>query len=189
MKQPNKSHPNPNRGFVSTPDNPGNSKLMRWISEHIGYQGDGCLIWPFSRTRDGYGFLGRAGKAHKVHRYICQWVHGAPPTPKHQAAHSCNNGHNGCVNPRHVRWKTPSENHKEATPHPRYKLNETQVAEIRKLKGAELVQVTAGRYGVTEATIRKIQNGTNWPTGKRSPGGFADPGHPMRSPHPSTDGA
>lgn len=178
-----------NKGFVSTLDNPGNSKLLHWIRDvALPYQGEDCLIFPFGRSRDGYASIGRAGKNTKVHRLICQRIHGDPPTPKHHAAHSCNNGHNGCVNPRHLRWKTPGENHKEAKPHPRYKLNEQQVAEIRQLRGAEKPHVTAGRYGVTEATIRKIQNGTNWPTGKRGLLGFANPAHPYHTPKSITSG-
>ena len=152
------------KGQVSTLDNPCNSKIMLWLRDvALPYHGDDCLIFPFGRARDGYCNVGRQGKSIKVHRLLCQRIHGDPPTPKHHAAHSCGNGHLGCVNPRHLSWKTPSENFLEGQQHPRYKLNAAKVAEIR--ASNELAHVLAPRYGVTEATIRKVKSGKLWPTG------------------------
>jgi hypothetical protein len=162
---------NPPKGQMTTPANPGESRLMQWVSEHLSYSHDWCLIWPFGRLRDGYAGMGRQGKAIRVHRYICQQVNGLPPTPEHHAAHSCGKGHLGCVNPRHLSWKTPSDNFKEGEKHPRFKLNSVKVAEIRRVIGAEKVQVTARRFGVTEATIRKVQKGKLWPHGFKTHAG------------------
>lgn len=148
--------------MASTFENPGDSKLMNWIREHINYPHDFCLIWPFGRTRDGYGTIGRDGKNLKAHRFICSLVHGEPPTPEHHAAHSCGRGADGCCNPRHLSWKTPSENFKEKPRRPRRKLTPDQVVEIRELEGLERVQDTAVRFGVTECNIRKIQSGKLW---------------------------
>lgn len=162
------------RGEVSTPQNPGNSLLMRWIADHMNYpHSDHCLIWPFGRSR-GYGSLGRNGKAIKAHRYICELRHGPPPTPQHHAAHSCNRGHDGCVNPNHLRWKTPSENFKEAKPHRKLKLLPEQAREIRDLKGLELETVTAKRFGIAESTVRNIQAGRIWQEGIRRGRAFRD---------------
>jgi hypothetical protein len=119
-----------------------------------------CLTWPFARTRDGYGWVGRGERNLKAHRYICTIVKGEPPTPQHHAAHSCGNGHLGCVNPRHLSWKTPSENSKEGHKHPRRVLTPAQVREVR--RSAAPPHVIAKQLGVREGTIRKIRNGMNW---------------------------
>jgi hypothetical protein len=152
------------------------SKLKLWISRHLDYpHADCCLIWPFGRHKDGYGTMGDAGKQTYAHRYICRLVHGEPPTPKHQASHSCNRGHDACVNPHHLSWKTPGANHKEGEWHPKIKLSAEKAAEIRALKGLEPVSETAHRYGVREITIRQVQSGRLWRTDRRrGTNGFSD---------------
>lgn len=171
--------PSWNKGTMTTPDAPGNNLLMRWIRQHRDYDADWCLIWPFARGRSGYGSYGRNGKVHYVHRYMCEHAHGPSPSPKHQAAHSCGRGQHGCVNPRHVSWKTASENQLDRRQHgttmngKKHKLTPEQVAEIRASKGKEKVTATAARFGVTETNIRQIQSGKIWRTGTYAHGGFA----------------
>jgi hypothetical protein len=150
--------------MISTPENPGNSLLMRWIRDHLDYpHEDYCLLWPFARHTNGYAPIGRNGTNTYVHRYICQHIHGDPPTPKHHAAHSCGRGAEGCVNPRHLSWKTNSENQLERKPSAkRRKLTPEQVVEIRSLKDLERVADTAARFQVTEVNIRQIQSGKIW---------------------------
>lgn len=97
--------------------NRGSGKTIQWIQDHLSYpHDDWCLIWPFSRTR-GYGQFGYLGKGYYAHRYMCELVHGAAPSPEHQAAHSCGNGVEGCVNPKHLSWKTQSENQLDCRQH------------------------------------------------------------------------
>jgi hypothetical protein len=68
-----------------------------------------CIQWPYTRDRQGYGRISFGG--HQIaSRFICEMTHGKPPTPEHEAAHSCGNGHLGCVNPKHLSWKTHAEN-------------------------------------------------------------------------------
>ena len=149
--------------MITTPDNPGDSVLMLWIMEHRNYDKDWCLIWPFGRARSGYGSYGRDDKALYVHRYMCEYANGAPPSPAHEAAHSCGRGHDGCVNPRHLSWKTSTENQLERTDSPgRRKLTPEQALEIRGLKGLEHVHLTAERFGITETNVRHIQAGKIW---------------------------
>jgi hypothetical protein len=156
------------KGFVSTPANPGRSEMMIWIRDvALTWQSDECLIWPYSRNSTGYGTFGRAKKRHYAHRYICALVHGEPPTPKHHAAHSCGSGVNGCVNHRHLAWKTNRDNQLDrrvqgtATVR-RNRLTVDQVIEIRKLKGVHVPAVLSKQFGVSEANIRKIHNREIW---------------------------
>ena len=81
-------------------------KAKEFYEKALEYDGNECLIWPFQRDKFGYGMM----KNHRVHRRLCEEIHGPPPTPSHQAAHECNNGHQGCVAKNHLKWKTPKEN-------------------------------------------------------------------------------
>ena len=161
---------------ITTPDDPGNSALMTWIRDHLGYEHEYCLIWPFGRNRNGYGCIGREGKYIYVHRYICELVNGPSPADDYQVLHSCGRGHDGCVNPRHLSWGTPTENQldRDSVGRPRTKLTPEQAAEIRDLKGLEHVVETARRFGVTEANVRQIQSGKTWRTDRRGVRGFTD---------------
>lgn len=153
-----------------------NGSGHKWIMAHLGYDDDWCLLWPFTPKSSGYGQFMLDGKFHQSHRYMCRMVHGEPPTEKHQAAHSCGNPR--CCNPRHLSWKTPSENQADREKHgthqngKRWKLTPAKVAAIRLLDGDEPVNVTAQRFGVTEASIRQIQTRQTWRTGQRVAGGF-----------------
>lgn len=159
---------------TTTIENPGDSPIMNWLRDHIDYpHKDYCLIWPFTRTF-GYGGFVRNGSRIPAHRYICELKNGPPPSDIHQAAHSCHRGTDGCVNPHHLRWKTPSENMLEAPSRPKLKLCLDQAMEIRSLKGLEPNAATADRFGVTECTIRDIQDGRTWSYKRRLSKGFRD---------------
>lgn len=147
----------------------GNKPLhQKWIRDHLDYpHQDCCLIWPFRTTNNGYGTFMRDGKKVYVHRYICESIHGPAPSDEYQAAHSCNRGHEGCVNPHHLRWKTRSDNQKEAV-FSRFKLTIEAATEIRSLKGVQTARAIASRFGVRESTVRDIQAGRIWkPDGQR----------------------
>lgn len=133
---------------------------------HVGHEGDECVIWPYSCCTPGYGTFSYQHTRHLAHRFMCEQTHGAPPTARHQAAHSC--GNRRCINPRHIRWKTPSDNQKERRVHGTHthknsrRLTQRQADQIRALKGVETSVETAARYGVTESNVRLIQDGQTW---------------------------
>src|SRR6478735_5284661 len=80
------------------------------INVALQHKTDECLIWPFARGGNGYAYASLDGKVGTVHRYVCRKVNGEPPTPKHDAAHSCGKGHEACISPVHLSWKTRKEN-------------------------------------------------------------------------------
>lgn len=132
---------------------------------------DQCLDWPFSKSSHGYGQIRIGGKLRDVHRLVCERIHGEPPSPKYEAAHSCGRGHVGCVNPNHLSWKTPVENnadklihgtHNRGQKNPGSKLSERAVMEIRSLKGKVSQRELARRFGVTRQTICDIGRGKTW---------------------------
>ena len=137
----------------------------------LTYGGSECLIWPYARIPNGYGTIKHQGKTTLVHRRVCEDVIGAPPTPQHDAAHSCGKGHLGCVSPHHLSWKTKSENQADRILHGTHqrgernkssKITEEQAKEIIFLKGKEKQNDIAKRYGVTREAISKIHSGKNW---------------------------
>jgi hypothetical protein len=137
----------------------------------LPYQGDDCLIWPFKRLRNGYAWARRNGKSHNVLRLVCEDTLGQPPTPRHQAAHTCGKGYMGCVNPKHGYWATPEENYADRARHGRTvrgeaishaKLTEDQVYEIRSLAGTTHQYIIARRFGVSQSSISHILTGKSW---------------------------
>lgn len=143
----------------------------KWIREHATYASDDCLPWPFFRD-SGVG-RGRITVRHIgafwSHRVMCEYVNGPPPTPKHQAAHECGNGHLACMNPLHLRWKTASENALDRAKHGtnrkrarRRKLTIEQVEQIKALKGIRTQMDLAAEYGVSDNAIRNIHAGRTW---------------------------
>lgn len=145
----------------------------RLFYDHVAlvYSGDRCVFWPFVRNNKGYPIHTIGGVRGLVTRNICEAVHGSPPTPKHEAAHSCGNGHLGCVTKRHLSWKTRAENIADRITHGTHvqgekqgnaKLTEADVREILELKGAASQRHIAKQYGVNQSAISEIHNGRSW---------------------------
>lgn len=142
------------------------------IDRLVTHEGDDCVQWPFYRDGNGYARVSVDGKHNYVHRLICERVHGPAPTPKHQAAHSCGKGHEGCVNPRHLRWATAKENVADRKVHgtqmygedaPRAKLSERDVRHIRRwLERGYSQPRVAKEFGVSVSVIHDITTGKSW---------------------------
>lgn len=137
----------------------------------LTHDGDECLLWPFSRDTFGYAQLYWDGRVRRVHSILCAIKNGARPSPKHEAAHNCGKGHLGCVNQHHLRWDTRLGNqadrkrhgtHINGERHGSAVLTESQVREIRSLKGVEPLGDIAGRYGVSKQHISDIHLGKRW---------------------------
>lgn len=138
----------------------GDGAAIAWVRAHLDYAEDFCLIWPFSRDSHGYGHLGHNGQLRKAYRVMCELAHGPAPSPKHIASHSCGNGHKGCTNPRHLSWKTYSENQVERTTHGRRlpehnrrKLTPQQKIEVQNLRGKKTIPEIAAMYGIKNGTV------------------------------------
>lgn len=151
---------------------------LQWLLRHRDYSGDDCLTWPLGRDNHGYGQCGHRGMFFKAHRRMCELVCGPCPSGAHQASHSCGNGHLGCVNPRHLSWKTRSENqldrrtHGTATTNPlgrRGKITPAIAEEIRSLQGRMTQQQIATSFGVSKPTVRRIFSGKFWRPGAHDP--------------------
>lgn len=159
-------HGDPNGGGTSK------GELLRWIHDvALNHVGDDCLAWPYNKGGAGYGKIKVSGMEISAPRYVCILAHGEPPTPKHEAAHSCGKGHEACVAPSHLSWKTPAENQADRVEHGTHKrgerqwmakLTESNVREILLLKGVETRRNLAEKFGVSYHTISDIYAGRNW---------------------------
>jgi DNA-binding CsgD family transcriptional regulator len=137
-----------------------------WIEAHKDYpHEDWCLVWPFSREkRVGRGQMSKEGGGHDwAHRVMCEAVHGPAPPDQPQAAHSCGNGHEGCVNPRHLSWATNSENQLQRYAQGRGNPNANgnismftpeQIAEIQSLYGQMTQMEIAARFNCSLGTVQ-----------------------------------
>lgn len=143
----------------------------RFITETmIPFAGDECLIWPYSGVK-GYGTVHWEGKRTLVTRIACEAMHGLPPTERHEAAHNCGNGKNGCCNPRHLQWKTHADNMSDTVIHGTStrgkrqgsaKLTDEAVKSIRQLHGTFTYEQLARQFSVSPGCIGAVVRRENW---------------------------
>lgn len=145
--------------------------MQFFIRSVMTYQGADCLTWPYGAAKNGYGMVSHGGRMRYVHRLVCEAVKGHAPTPKHEAAHSCGRGGEGCVNPRHLSWKTRTENQADRLVHGTHnrgerqgmaKLTEADVRAIRQIGSAESLSAIGRKFGVHAKTVSQIFSGQNW---------------------------
>lgn len=145
---------------------------LRFVYEVVlNHHDGGCLNWPFCKVEDGYGRIWSDGKNGLAHRYVCELVNGPPPTRDHEAAHTCGNGHLGCVAPGHLSWKTKADNQADRLFHGTHdrgersansKISESDAREILSLRGTLSQREIGQRFGVSQAQISRILRGYRW---------------------------
>lgn len=142
-----------------------------FIKKATQYTEKECLIWPYAKNSEGYGNIGRNKKNYLVHRIICIAVNGEPFSDNMEAAHECGNGHNGCVNPMHLKWKSRGDNARDMIKHGTSqtgtkqhmaRLNDAAVKSIRFLSGVMTHEQLAKQYGVSRATVSLAAAGKTW---------------------------
>jgi hypothetical protein len=129
-------------------------KFVRAILNRVTEE---CIFWKHDTLK-----IGTPGS---VTRSICELVHGNAPTDKHQAAHSCGNGHLGCVNWQHLSWRTPKENAYDTIMHGTNgrKLSVDDVIEIRQLfRDGVFYKDIASKFGISTTHAHRIARGANW---------------------------
>lgn len=144
---------------------------LGWLKSHSNVIDSECLIWPYSNYPSGYGQIRYEGRSQKASRVMCTLVHGAPPRRGMEAAHSCGNGHLGCVNPSHIRWDTPKGNCADRAEHGTEnrgtrqwmaKLKDEDVRDIRAKAGQMYHRDIARLHGVSRMTVTDIVNRRTW---------------------------
>lgn len=146
---------------------------LAFLLANVEHSDHECLTWPFGRTYKGYAQTGRTSvngvQTDNACRLMCALAHGAPPSPSHQAAHSCGNGHLGCVNPRHLRWATPKENSADMILHGTsgrrnpVVVSNLSADQIRAIfADARPAKVISKEFGVPCKCVDAIRQGRSW---------------------------
>lgn len=149
-----------------------NGEQAEWLHKHSETQSASCLCWPYSRNDAGYAVIYSDGRNCSASNIMCRMAHGEPPTPEHEAAHSCGKGHQGCINPNHLRWATKAENEADKREHGTLncgerngaaKLTAEQVIVIRRLldMGVPRSKI-AEDFSVTQSNISAIARRKSW---------------------------
>ena len=144
-------------------------EARKFMDAAIAGDTDQCIEWPYGTFYNGYGIAPVRFGTTRAHRIVCILAHGEPPSAKHQAAHNCNN--RKCVNPRHLRWATVSENLSDRVAHgtaPRGSrhaqaiLTEADIHAIRSLRKTMTLKQLAIKYGTSITNVHSILSGKIW---------------------------
>lgn len=139
---------------------------LAFIKAHIESDQAECIWWPYARAQNGYPEMNYLGRPARAHRVMCVLAHGMPLLPELEASHTCENGHLGCVNPRHLVWETHYDNHQRRVGrpgaatgerHPRAKITDLQVTQIRNDPRPNIKVARA--LGLSRSTISEIRSG------------------------------
>ena len=136
---------------------------------------DSCVIWPFKKDKDGYGWFSSNGQK-RAHR-VSYCVHKGIISDGLHVLHKCDNP--SCVNPSHLFLGTHKQNMEDmiekgrshhlnmdyidntGSNHPKSLITESQVLEIRSIKG--ISQKEIGRiYGISRQAVSDIVRRVNW---------------------------
>lgn len=162
-----KKHGDPH--MVKKPESPAKD----WLERHVDHSGDDCLTWPFAIGKDGYGRIHREnnGSLTTASHLMCEKAHGPKPSKRHEAAHSCGKGHEGCVSPRHVYWALPKENQADRVKHGTSnrgtqqhsaRMSEDDIREIRTLAATMRVKDIAQKFGLHQSYVSQIISRKRW---------------------------
>lgn len=144
---------------------------LAFLFQSLEADTDECIFWEFARKSMGQGCVWFEGSLRVASNIVCELAHGAAPGKDMHAAHSCGRGHMGCINKRHLSWKTPTENAADrlvhgtdnrGVKHGMAKLTPRLVREIRALKGKLSIRKIGGKFGVSHGCIFDIHAGRTW---------------------------
>jgi hypothetical protein len=144
---------------------------MKWLTGMLRYEGEECVPWPFARTTNGYARIWHNGAMRPAHRVMCEMLNGPATGEFVDTAHSCGNGHKGCMNPKHLRWASRAENSADRLSHGNdgrgerngmAKLTQADVLAIREMAPYAVHAVIAKHYGISGAQMSRIVNGKRW---------------------------
>jgi hypothetical protein len=149
---------------------------MAFFEQAMLLETDECIRWPYGHTSAGYGriYIGTSREDNRnttVHELACIRAHGPCP-PGMQVAHNVGCPRD-CFNPRHLRWDTVKGNLadrvadgtlRRGVSHPRAKLTERQVKQIRRryAKGGITMTQLAEQYGLEKSSVRNLIRRKTW---------------------------
>lgn len=147
-------------------------EVLPWLLNAVKTCGNQCIFWPFSRNDAGYPKLWDGEKIVYAHRLSLRLHMGLtedPPSAVECRHVVCDNGHLGCINPRHLAWGDRQDNVDDMVRHKRHlfgerhnmaKLNEAQVRAI--LSSNQTSRALAEEFGVSCGTVYEIRRRDSW---------------------------
>lgn len=160
-----------------------NSLVLRFRAAIPDIDTNECQEWPGCRDKAGYGRIGYGKSIPKAHRMAFMIHHQRAIAPGMDILHDCPKGDNhACCNWRHLREGTDADNAadrirkkqidyskrstvnlRRGSAHHAAKGNEQIAAEIRRrLAAGEMRKDLAAEYGLSLATIRRIERREAW---------------------------
>lgn len=144
------------------------ARFARYVDRLGG--ADACWLWTGCRAGNGYGRMSVGGRQRPAHRIA--WTIANGPIPEGLfVCHTCDNP--PCVNPAHLFLGTHRENMKDMASkgrstagerHPKAKLTEADVREIRHLCGGGMPQRrVAAQFGLCQQHVSELAAGKVWP--------------------------
>lgn len=148
----------------------GKEALIEWAASG---EADGCVVWPYAKSHNGYAQTQWDGKMQRVSRVVCEMAHGPAPKDKPLTLHKC--GNPSCINANHLYWGDYFDNFADrdrdgttacAERNGKAKLTNDEVCEIRSgyLSGDALLADLADAYGVHANTISRVITGKSYGT-------------------------
>lgn len=147
-----------------------NGTLLKFLRGVAAHPPSHCVVWPFWKSRGGYGMVTFRGRKTTAHRVAWELYHDREMRPDMQAAHQPVVCHSrDCVNPLHVREATVADNHADKVADDTHlrgerqwlsRLTRDQVREIR--KDGRVHREIACDFEISETTISQIKGGQRW---------------------------
>lgn len=138
-----------------------NSTLSDRLWAKVDIKGpDECWEWQGHLDKDGYGAIWINGKDIRAHRASFELAGNTIPEGS-LILHSCDNP--SCVNPKHLRAGTGSENMSEMTLRGRNKSAKLTLQQVMAIKeDGRIHREIAAEYGVARTTVCNIKAGRFW---------------------------
>ena len=147
---------------------------LKFLKSLIGTTSEECILWPYAKSKSGYGQYWVHPKQVNAHRMMTLLAHGEPNFEDAAACHD-NKGKpcksRLCVNPNHLRWGSRKENEADkvkhgtnliGTRHHSSKLTKKQVREVRDMKGLMGQRSAAKQLGISRTIVRNIWIGKTY---------------------------
>lgn len=142
--------------------------IERFSSRFEQAGADDCWNWTYIKNPGGHGRMWASGR-NTLASHIALHMDGKPRPSGLAALHSCDNP--ACVNPKHLRWGTQTENIADRVSRNRSgaahgerngaaKLNAADVLKIRADQRSS--RVVAALFGVSQVMVCKIKTGKAW---------------------------
>lgn len=145
------------------------SEPLQFLRAAIINPGNECIVWPYGKTRGGYGSVWFNGRKCRAHRVSLILYSGESPAPGLEVAHAVECHNPACINPRHLRFATTSENHADKV------LNGTlrkgAAVNFAKLTEADVINIRvdprvhatiAKDFGISQPQVSRIKRGLTW---------------------------